>query len=55
MDQQRTLRHPVEMAGIGLHSGEPVSLRVSPAGDRPVQMLTLARLDPTAASSVAGG
>src|SRR4026207_1863696 len=32
MDQQRTLRHPVEMAGIGLHSGEPVALRVSPAG-----------------------
>jgi UDP-3-O-[3-hydroxymyristoyl] N-acetylglucosamine deacetylase len=32
MDQQRTVRHPVEMAGIGLHSGEPVALRVSPAG-----------------------
>src|SRR4030095_16138611 len=32
MDQQQTLRHPVEMAGIGLHSGEPVALRVSPAG-----------------------
>jgi UDP-3-O-acyl N-acetylglucosamine deacetylase len=32
MDQQRTIRHPVEMAGIGLHSGEPVALRVSPAG-----------------------
>jgi UDP-3-O-acyl N-acetylglucosamine deacetylase len=32
MNQQRTLRHPVEMAGIGLHSGEPVALRVSPAG-----------------------
>ncbi|HKA62022.1 MAG TPA: UDP-3-O-acyl-N-acetylglucosamine deacetylase [Methylomirabilota bacterium] len=32
MDQQQTLRHPVEIAGIGLHSGEPVALRVSPAG-----------------------
>src|SRR4030095_7602072 len=32
MGEQQTLRHPVEMAGIGLHSGEPVALRVSPAG-----------------------
>jgi UDP-3-O-[3-hydroxymyristoyl] N-acetylglucosamine deacetylase len=32
MDQQQTLRHPVEMSGIGLHSGEPVAMRVSPAG-----------------------
>jgi UDP-3-O-acyl N-acetylglucosamine deacetylase len=32
MDQQRTLRHAVEMVGIGLHSGEPVVMRVEPAG-----------------------
>jgi len=32
MDQQQTLRHPVELAGIGLHSGDPVAMRISPAG-----------------------
>ena len=32
MDLQQTLRHPVKLAGIGLHSGEPVEMTVSPAG-----------------------
>jgi UDP-3-O-[3-hydroxymyristoyl] N-acetylglucosamine deacetylase len=32
MDQQQTLRHAVETSGIGLHSGEPVAMRLSPAG-----------------------
>ncbi len=32
MDFQQTLREPVSMSGIGLHSGEPVSMTVSPAG-----------------------
>src|SRR5260370_26088207 len=29
---QQTLRQPVRLAGIGLHSGEPVEMTVSPAG-----------------------
>src|SRR5258708_486063 len=32
MDLQQTLRQPVTLAGIGLHSGEPVEMTVSPAG-----------------------
>src|SRR5258707_14734582 len=32
MDLQQTLRQPVKLAGIGLHSGEPVEMTVSPAG-----------------------
>jgi UDP-3-O-acyl N-acetylglucosamine deacetylase len=32
MDPQQTLRHPVSLDGIGLHSGEPVKMTVSPAG-----------------------
>ncbi|HUM16063.1 MAG TPA: UDP-3-O-acyl-N-acetylglucosamine deacetylase [Candidatus Nitrosotalea sp.] len=32
MDLQQTLRHPVQLAGIGLHSGDPVAMKVSPAG-----------------------
>jgi len=32
MDLQQTLRHPVKLAGIGLHSGESVAMTVSPAG-----------------------
>jgi len=32
MDLQQTLRHPVTIDGIGLHSGDPVKMTVSPAG-----------------------
>lgn len=32
MELQQTLRHPVHLAGIGLHSGDPVSMTASPAG-----------------------
>jgi UDP-3-O-[3-hydroxymyristoyl] N-acetylglucosamine deacetylase len=32
MDLQQTLRHPVVLEGIGLHSGDPVRMTVSPAG-----------------------
>lgn len=32
MDSQQTLRQPVTLSGIGLHSGEPVDMTVSPAG-----------------------
>src|SRR6476659_9608833 len=32
MDLQQTLRQSVKLAGIGLHSGEPVEMTVSPAG-----------------------
>jgi UDP-3-O-[3-hydroxymyristoyl] N-acetylglucosamine deacetylase len=32
MDLQQTLRRPVSLTGIGLHSGEPVEMTVSPAG-----------------------
>ena len=32
MDLQQTLRHPVTLDGIGLHSGDPVKMTVSPAG-----------------------
>jgi UDP-3-O-acyl N-acetylglucosamine deacetylase len=31
MDLQQTLRHPVSLEGIGLHSGDPVKMTVSPA------------------------
>ena len=31
MDLQQTLRQPVTLTGIGLHSGEPVEMTVSPA------------------------
>jgi UDP-3-O-acyl N-acetylglucosamine deacetylase len=31
MDLQQTIRKPVGMAGIGLHSGEPVTIALSPA------------------------
>ncbi len=30
--QQRTIRRPVEVVGIGLHKGEPVKLRLEPLG-----------------------
>ena len=32
MDFQQTLRRPVSLTGIGLHSGEPAQMTVSPAG-----------------------
>lgn len=32
MDLQQTLRHPASLDGIGLHSGDPVKMTVSPAG-----------------------
>ncbi|HYB70564.1 MAG TPA: UDP-3-O-acyl-N-acetylglucosamine deacetylase, partial [Candidatus Bathyarchaeia archaeon] len=32
MDLQQTIRHPVSLGGIGLHSGDPVTMTVSPAG-----------------------
>jgi UDP-3-O-acyl N-acetylglucosamine deacetylase len=32
MELQQTLRHPVHLAGIGLHSGDPVKMTASPAG-----------------------
>src|ERR1700730_726394 len=32
MDLQQTLRQPVKLAGIGLHSGEPAEMTSSPAG-----------------------
>ena len=32
MEHQQTLRYAVEMSGIGLHSGEPVAMRLAPAG-----------------------
>src|SRR5690242_4847970 len=32
MDLQQTLRRPVSLTGIGLHSGEPVEMTASPAG-----------------------
>ncbi len=32
MDLQQTLRHAVSLDGIGLHSGDPVKMTVSPAG-----------------------
>ena len=32
MDQQTTIRKPVSIEGIGLHSGEAIRLTVSPAG-----------------------
>ena len=32
MELQQTLRHPVHLAGIGLHSGDPVRMAASPAG-----------------------
>jgi UDP-3-O-[3-hydroxymyristoyl] N-acetylglucosamine deacetylase len=32
MELQQTLRQPVTLTGIGLHSGEPVKMTVSPAG-----------------------
>ncbi len=32
MDLQQTLKHPVSLDGIGLHSGDPVKMTVSPAG-----------------------
>ena len=32
MDLQQTLRHSVSLEGIGLHSGDPVKMAVSPAG-----------------------
>jgi len=32
MDVQQTLRHPVSLDGIGLHSGDLVKMTVSPAG-----------------------
>ena len=32
MDLQQTIRRPVSLTGIGLHSGEPVKMTVSPAG-----------------------
>ncbi len=32
MDLQQTLRHPATLDGIGLHSGDPVKMTVSPAG-----------------------
>lgn len=30
--QQRTLRKPIEVVGIGLHKGEPIKLRLEPLG-----------------------
>src|SRR5215469_8484370 len=32
MDLQQTIRVPVSMTGIGLHSGEPIQMTLSPAG-----------------------
>jgi len=32
MDLQQTLRHSVTLDGVGLHSGDPVKMTVSPAG-----------------------
>src|SRR5512144_3260061 len=32
MEPQQTLRQSVTLAGIGLHSGEPVDMTISPAG-----------------------
>ena len=30
--QQRTIKKPVEVVGIGLHKGEPIKLRLEPLG-----------------------